>query len=535
MAANHWQTAIEVHQAHFPGARHDCADISQADPRRYPRTDILLASPECTNHSQARGVSRRRQDPTLWDAPDPAAERSRATMWDVVRFAEQLAYDAIVVENVVEATRWVGWRAWCIAMEDLGYDRRVLSHNSMHHGVPQSRDRIYVVFTPPTAWPSTWRWNRAPTAPAATPPARPPGVEERPHRRPLPPAMALGVHHLRHRLRTRRRARRPTSSTGPCPAPASVTAPGPWPPPPGPGSSPGCTATAGRRLTAGAGHVHERLPAASSARGTASRACTRPATAHGAPSPPHPTVCGSDDRLAFVVPAPVGPQPVPQRRRADGHRGRRRELRRPRGPAPAPRPRPLDQRAAAHRHRRRATTTPSSCATTAAQRRDDHARRRAHPHHHHRRPPVPPRPVQRHRPGPPCQPPAGHRSPPGPLGPRRPRRRSSTTAGSACSNPTRSPPPWPSPTGYIPATYTKKTRSSSPATPSPRPSWPGSPAGSSRPSQPRIETGTRTPRPGALGHRAPYGRTSGPSGGCDSWSWSCPAGDHGRPGSLGCA
>jgi DNA (cytosine-5)-methyltransferase 1 len=147
MAANHWQTAIEVHKAHFPAARHDCADISQADPRRYPRTDILLASPECTNHSQARGLSRRRQDPTLWDAPDPAAERSRATMWDVVRFAEQLAYDAIVVENVVEATRWVGWRSWCIAMEDLGYDRRVLSHNSMHHGVPQSRDRIYVVFT----------------------------------------------------------------------------------------------------------------------------------------------------------------------------------------------------------------------------------------------------------------------------------------------------------------------------------------------------------------------------------------------------
>lgn len=146
MAANHWQTAIEVHQANFPDAGHDIADISQADPRRYPITDVLLASPECTNHSQARGVSRRKQDTTLWDKPDPAAERSRATMWDVPRFAEQIRYSAIVVENVVEATKWVGWRAWCIAMEDLGYDRTVLSHNSMHHGVPQSRDRIYVVF-----------------------------------------------------------------------------------------------------------------------------------------------------------------------------------------------------------------------------------------------------------------------------------------------------------------------------------------------------------------------------------------------------
>lgn len=147
MAANHWARAIEVHQANFPNAGHDCADISQADPRRYPATDILLASPECTNHSQARGISRQRQDPSLWDAPDPAAERSRATMWDVPRFAEQVRYAAVVVENVVEATKWVMWPAWWQAMELLGYTGRVLSHNSMHHGVPQSRDRIYVVWT----------------------------------------------------------------------------------------------------------------------------------------------------------------------------------------------------------------------------------------------------------------------------------------------------------------------------------------------------------------------------------------------------
>jgi DNA (cytosine-5)-methyltransferase 1 len=146
MAANHWSTAIDVHQAHFPNAGHDCADISQADPRRYPRTDILLASPECTNHSQARGVSRKNQDPTLWDSPDPAAERSRATMWDVPRFAEQMRYAAVVVENVVEATKWIMWPAWWQAMELLGYRGQVLSHNSMHHDVPQSRDRIYVVW-----------------------------------------------------------------------------------------------------------------------------------------------------------------------------------------------------------------------------------------------------------------------------------------------------------------------------------------------------------------------------------------------------
>lgn len=147
MAANHWQTAIDVHQANFPDTAHDCADISQVDPRRYPRTDILLASPECTNHSQARGISRKKQDASLFDDPDPSAVRSRATMWDVVRFAEQMRYEAMIVENVVEATRWVLWPAWCQALGDLGYELTLLSHNSMHHGVPQSRDRIYAVWT----------------------------------------------------------------------------------------------------------------------------------------------------------------------------------------------------------------------------------------------------------------------------------------------------------------------------------------------------------------------------------------------------
>lgn len=149
MAANHWEVAIDVHQANFPNAAHDLADISGVDPRRWPRTDILIASPECVNHSQARGVSRRRQDPTLWDAPDPAAERSRATMWDVVRFAEQMIYAAVIVENVVEVTRWVLFPSWLQAMKDLGYEHAILSHNAMHFGIPQSRDRVYMVFWRP--------------------------------------------------------------------------------------------------------------------------------------------------------------------------------------------------------------------------------------------------------------------------------------------------------------------------------------------------------------------------------------------------
>ena len=50
LAANHWQLACDVHNANHPDADHLCADISQYDPRRVPRTTLLWASPECTNH-----------------------------------------------------------------------------------------------------------------------------------------------------------------------------------------------------------------------------------------------------------------------------------------------------------------------------------------------------------------------------------------------------------------------------------------------------------------------------------------------------
>ncbi|MCA1570770.1 MAG: DNA cytosine methyltransferase [Chloroflexi bacterium] len=160
MAANHWQLAVDSHNANFPDADHDCADISATDPRRYPTTDILWASPECTNHSQAKGIRRGNQQRDLFEEalPDEAAERSRATMWDVARFAERHHYRAIVVENVVDVRKWIMWDAWLMAMCCLGYEHQVVYLNSMfawdgsHAGrpeelpAPQSRDRLYVVF-----------------------------------------------------------------------------------------------------------------------------------------------------------------------------------------------------------------------------------------------------------------------------------------------------------------------------------------------------------------------------------------------------
>ncbi|PXY34219.1 DNA methyltransferase [Prauserella coralliicola] len=154
MAANHSPRAIETHAANFPDCEHDCADISQVEPRRYRRSNILWASPECTNHSIAKSRKRDTGQGDLFaePVPDHVAERSRATMWDVPRFAEVHRYDAVIVENVVDAAKWAPFRAWLLAMDSYGYDHKVVSLNSMHAPAiaapraPQSRDRMYVVF-----------------------------------------------------------------------------------------------------------------------------------------------------------------------------------------------------------------------------------------------------------------------------------------------------------------------------------------------------------------------------------------------------
>ncbi|PYG00184.1 DNA (cytosine-5)-methyltransferase 1 [Georgenia satyanarayanai] len=160
LAANHWDLAIETHNANHPDTDHLQADISQTDPRYVPATDLLWASPECTNHSRAKGRKLHRQPDIFGEVlPDEAAERSRATMWDVVRFTEAHEYRAILVENVVEVVDWSSahgirgglFDSWLAAMHSMDYQHRIISLNSMHAQVmglpaPQSRDRVYIAF-----------------------------------------------------------------------------------------------------------------------------------------------------------------------------------------------------------------------------------------------------------------------------------------------------------------------------------------------------------------------------------------------------
>ncbi|MEV0287888.1 DNA cytosine methyltransferase [Kribbella sp. NPDC050820] len=170
MAANHWRLAVETHNTNHPWANHDCADLSQVNPRRYPRTNLLWISPECTNHSGAKGKKRDSDSqPGLFGEPpleDEAAQRSRATMWDVLRFTEHHLYDAVIVENVVEASKWSLYPAWREGFRALGYCVHVVYMNSMHFqalgdAAPQSRDRGYhLAHKEGTPCPDLNKWTR---------------------------------------------------------------------------------------------------------------------------------------------------------------------------------------------------------------------------------------------------------------------------------------------------------------------------------------------------------------------------------------
>lgn len=157
MAANHWKLAIAVHNQNHPDTDHAPVDLHEEDPRFFPRTDILWASPECTKWSQAAGNAPRPAiEEGLFQDPlsDEAARRSRLLMFDVLKFAEHHRYRAMIIENVIDiavkAEYRLAWKVWQQQLRNLGYDYRVVSLNSMHAQhlgapAPQSRDRLYVV------------------------------------------------------------------------------------------------------------------------------------------------------------------------------------------------------------------------------------------------------------------------------------------------------------------------------------------------------------------------------------------------------
>lgn len=172
MAANHNPHKVEVHEANHPTAEHWIADLVDPEAADYhsvrdlPAADILVAGISCVNHTMANSQRAYAMGLTLFDLEDPEfeaavtrSERDRATANCVLHYAAQHHPRLVLVECTTELSSWgtqipgkknVGdgstYRWWLGEFGKLGYHYKVLYLNSMFFGVPQSRDRIYIVF-----------------------------------------------------------------------------------------------------------------------------------------------------------------------------------------------------------------------------------------------------------------------------------------------------------------------------------------------------------------------------------------------------
>lgn len=134
-AANHWQSAVDTHAENHPDTEHACQDLHQTAWETVPAHDLLMASPCCQGHSKARGKAH----------GNPQHDASRSTAWAVISAAEYHRPRFGVVENVQEFLAWTLYPAWRQAMEALGYCLTPMIVDSADQGVPQHRERLFIV------------------------------------------------------------------------------------------------------------------------------------------------------------------------------------------------------------------------------------------------------------------------------------------------------------------------------------------------------------------------------------------------------
>jgi DNA (cytosine-5)-methyltransferase 1 len=131
-----WNLAIDTYQLNFPTAATYLGDIRRLSATKVAEQvgtiDILLASPECTSHSVARGGKK-------------PCDASRRTAFEVIRFAKAMKPRWIVVENVVSMQRWDEYETWLTSIQKLGYHTLELKLDACDFGVPQSRRRLFVL------------------------------------------------------------------------------------------------------------------------------------------------------------------------------------------------------------------------------------------------------------------------------------------------------------------------------------------------------------------------------------------------------
>lgn len=148
---NHWPVAIDTHQRNHPQARHHVQDIAVARPHMIVPEgylDLLMASPTCTHHSNARGGK-------------PTSDQQRSDPWHIITWLTELRVKRLIIENVWEFIKWgpvdprTGkpiksregeyFRAWISTIMRLGFDPEWRKLNAADYGDATTRQRFILM------------------------------------------------------------------------------------------------------------------------------------------------------------------------------------------------------------------------------------------------------------------------------------------------------------------------------------------------------------------------------------------------------
>ncbi|MGO8916109.1 MAG: DNA cytosine methyltransferase [Stellaceae bacterium] len=128
--------ATETYRANFPSTdvvTSRLEDVSfSVVKKKWGEIDLILASPECTNHTCAKGSA-------------PRDEASRATAMHLVEYARKFRPRWIVLENVVHMRPWSRYGELKQELVELGYHLAEQILDASDFGVPQTRRRLFIV------------------------------------------------------------------------------------------------------------------------------------------------------------------------------------------------------------------------------------------------------------------------------------------------------------------------------------------------------------------------------------------------------
>lgn len=144
IAVDAWERAADTYKQNFPHTTVFNSRVEELDPHALAKEntiDLLLASPECTSHSVARGAR-------------PGCERSKETALHILPWIDAFKPRWVIIENVSRMASWARHSEVVEGIQRAGYQVQPVLVNAANLGVPQSRKRLFLLCdrdgTPPT-------------------------------------------------------------------------------------------------------------------------------------------------------------------------------------------------------------------------------------------------------------------------------------------------------------------------------------------------------------------------------------------------